>query len=235
MKLPTILLSVFTVALILGCNHSYDEPRPDVFTLENIDRLVVEDILIPEKLDPREKDYKFLTGAADLNGNGSEELLVLMQDPYFCGSGGCTAYLFQDSGELINRMTVTSTPVLLASRETNGWKNFYVWSDGSLRTMAFDGTSYPSNPSVEPAYDRSRELEAARQQIEVQEIFVQDGFDLTLVEQVPIFYPAHTYQFQFNHHGDPQNRYQFTIDMVTGDTQLVTEALVNDEVESNAQ
>lgn len=235
MKRLTILFSVFTVSLIQGCNHSYDEPRPDVFTLENIDRLVVEDILIPEKLDPREKDYKYLTGAADLNGNGSEELLVLMQDPYFCGSGGCTAYLFQDSGELINRMTVTSTPVLLANRETNGWKNFYVWSNGSLRTMAFDGTSYPTNPSVEPDYDRSRELEAARLQIEVQEIFVQDGFDLTLVEQVPIFYPAHTYQFQFKHHGDPQNLYQFTVDMVTGDTQLVTQAVVNDKEESNAQ
>ncbi|GAL17968.1 hypothetical protein JCM19235_6521 [Vibrio maritimus] len=51
--------------------------------MENIDRLVVEDILIPEKLDPREKDYKFLTGAADLNGNGSEELLILMQDLTF--------------------------------------------------------------------------------------------------------------------------------------------------------
>lgn len=71
MKRLTILFSVFTVSLIQGCNHSYDEPRPDVFTLENIDRLVVEDILIPEKLDPREKDYKFLTGAADLNGNGA--------------------------------------------------------------------------------------------------------------------------------------------------------------------
>lgn len=230
------IFAFLSVAVLLqGCNEHTSEPRPEIFTLENIDRLVVEDILIPEKLDPRDKEYRFKSGAADLNNNGREELLVLMQDPYFCGSGGCSAYLFQDSGELLSRMTVTSTPVLLASRETNGWKDFYVWSDGALRKMAHNGEQYPSNPSVEPTYDRTRERNAAQQHIEVQEIYVQDGFDLTLIEDVPIFYPAHTYQFQFKHHGDPQNLYRFTIDMVTGDTQLVTQVVESEGVESKEQ
>lgn len=233
MKRTFVFLSV--AVLLQGCNEYTSEPRPEVFTLDNIDRLVVEDILIPEKLDPRDKEYRYKSGAADLNNNGREELLVLMQDSYFCGSGGCSAYLFQDSGELLLRMTVTSTPILLASRETNGWKDFYVWSDGALRKMVHDGQQYPSNPSVEPTYDRTRERNAAQQHIEVQEIYVQDGFDLTLIEDVPIFYPAHTYQFQFKHHGDPQNLYQFTIDMVTGDTQLVTQAVESEGVESKEQ
>ncbi|GMQ48947.1 hypothetical protein [Vibrio sp. 10N] len=215
MKRAIVLFSV--AALMQGCNEYTSEPRPEVFTLDNIDRLVVEDILVPEKLDPRDKDYRYLAGAADLNGDGRDELMVLMQDPYFCGSGGCMAYLFDDKGVVLHRMTVTEVPILLSNRVHNGWKDLYVWSDGSLRTLTYDGTGYPSNPSVAPAYDRQLELEAAQSRVEVQEVFVQDGYDLKQVTDVPIFYPVHSYQFTFRHHGDPDNLYHVSIDMVTGE------------------
>lgn len=223
MKLTKLLiLSSLTIGLS-GCLHSAsDEPRPSEFTLENVERLVKEDILKPEQLDPSEKDYKYLVGATDLNNDGSEELLVLMQDSYFCGSGGCTAYLFSSVGDVITRMTVTRKPILVSDRITNGWRDFYVWSNGSLRVMSFDGKSYPSNPSVEPEYSREREKEIAKQTLEVQEVVVQDGYGIELVEDLPIFYPAHSYQFTFRHYGDPQNLYLFKINMVTGESELET-------------
>lgn len=221
LKKPLILCSL--VIGLTGCLHSAsEEPRPSVFTLENVDRLVNEDILQPEQLDPDEKDYKYVAGATDLNNDGNDELLVLMQDPYFCGSGGCTAYLFSSSGDVITRMTVTRKPILVSDRTTNGWKDFYVWSNGSLRTMSFDGKAYPTNPSVAPEYSREREKQTAEQNLEVQEIVVQDGYGIAMVEELPIFYPAHSYQFTFRHYGDPENLYLFKINMVTGESELET-------------
>jgi hypothetical protein len=217
-KRSFVFLSV--AVLLQGCNEYTSEPRPEVFTLDNIDRLVVEDILIPEKLDPRDKEYRYKSGSADLNNDGRDELLVLMQDPYFCGSGGCTAYLFDDTGAILHRLTVTAVPILLSNRVNNGWKDFYVWSDGALRALIHDGNSYPTNPSVAPVYDRQLELSAAKQRVEVQQVFVQDGYDLKQVVDMPIFYPAHSYQFIFKHHGDTAHLYHANIDMVTGEMHI---------------
>lgn len=215
MKRAIVLFSI--AALLQGCNEYTSEPRPEVFTLDNIDRLVAEDILVPEKLDPRDKEYRYKSGAADLNNDGRNELLVLMQDPYFCGSGGCTAYLFDNKGAILHRLTVASMPILLSNRINNGWRDFYVWSEGALRTIAHDGNGYPTNPSVEPVYDRQLELSAAKQRVEVQPQFVSDGYELKQVIDVPIFFPAQSYQFTYKHHGDAPRLYLATIDMVTGE------------------
>jgi hypothetical protein len=83
-----------------------------------------------------------------------------------------------------------------------------------------------------PVYDRKLELEAARQRVEVQEVFVQDGYDLEQVVDVPIFYPAHSYQFTFKHYGDPDNAYHVSLDMVTGDMEMITKELATDKTDS---
>ncbi|WP_112479209.1 hypothetical protein [Vibrio variabilis] len=73
-------------------------------------------------------------------------------------------------------------------------------------------------------YDRQLELSAAKQRIEVQPLFVQDGYDLKQVVDVPIFYPANTYQFMFKHHGETDHLYHATIDMVTGEMLIETKS-----------
>ncbi|MCW8348597.1 hypothetical protein MD535_21655 [Vibrio sp. ZSDZ65] len=208
---------IFFFGTLMGCQpQMMDEPLPERFGLDNVNILVQQKILLPEKLEASPQNAHYKAGAVDLNLDGRDEIMVLMQGSYFCGSGGCTAYLFNDKGEQLNRMTVVREPILMSERRSKGWKDFYVWSDDSLRTMSYDGVSYPKNPSLEPKYERHLEQKAARQLAEIQEVYVQDGYDLTLVDEVPLFYPVHSYPFQFKHHGDPKSEYKLTVNMLTG-------------------
>jgi hypothetical protein len=166
----------------------------------------------------------FKVGSADLNNDGHLELLILMQTPYFCGTGGCSTYLFDDSGSLLHTMTVTKEPILLSRRENEGWKTFYVWSAGKLREMVFENGSYPSNPSLEKGYNRNAELKAARYAVKTSEIYQQDGYELEFVQPSELLQDVHQYQFSFRHYGDPLSLYIMTVDMVTGSRQIENRA-----------
>ncbi|MFA0086679.1 hypothetical protein [Vibrio sp. 10N.261.51.F12] len=222
--IPTTLMIL--TGFLAGCQpQGTQEPLPESYGLDNVDILVNQKILIPQKL--TDKDYKFKAGVADLNNDGNSEIMVLMQDSYFCGSGGCNAYIFDAKGHQISAMTVTREPILRSDRRSNGWSDILVWSDGALRTMEYDGQSYPSNPSVQKEFDRSVEQEIAQKNAEIQEIYVQDGYDLSFVEEVPILSFSHRYQFVFKHYGDPEHDYLLTVNMRTGESTLDTVRLKN--------
>ncbi|NMS24974.1 hypothetical protein HKB34_30780, partial [Vibrio parahaemolyticus] len=102
----------------------------------------------------------------------------LLQDRYFCGSGGCAAYMFDNEGNVINRMSVTRTPIVLADSYSNGWQDFIVWSNGSYRLMSYNGEAYPSNPSLEPKVDRDANQQAAIANVMATELYQQDGYDI---------------------------------------------------------
>lgn len=172
---------------------------------------------------PALADLKY--GQADLNGDGRLETLVLMTDINYCGNGGCTAFLCSDQGGQISSMTVTREPVLLSDHATNGWKDFYVWSDGSLRLMAYDGKRYPGNPSVAPKYDQSVRINKAEQLVRNSEIFIQDGYQLKRVEEVPIFQSADVFAFSFLHYGDPDFQYLVTVNVRTEQVEISTRPL----------
>ncbi|WP_354007614.1 hypothetical protein [Endozoicomonas lisbonensis] len=148
-----------------------------------------------------------------------------MTDINYCGSGGCTAFLCSVQGGRISRMTVTREPVLLSDHTSNGWKDFYVWSNGSLRLMAYDGKRYPDNPSVVPKYDQSTRINKAEQLVRNSEIFIQDGYQLKRVEDVPIFQPADVFIFSFLHYGDPDFQYLITVNVRTGHMEISTRPL----------
>jgi hypothetical protein len=93
----------------------------------------------------------------DLNGDGRAEVLVYLFGPYMCGSGGCDTLVFRqtDAGEyqLVADISLTSNPVVVSERRTNGWSDliFFV-SGGGVRghyvVLRFDGKTYPNNPST---------------------------------------------------------------------------------------
>ena len=100
----------------------------------------------------------FQYGAADLNGDGRDEIVARMTGPAFCGSGGCTGLVLTRDGEgwrTVMRATVTRLPFRRLDTRTNGWSDLGVRIGGGGLApqeviISFDGSAYPSNPAAPP-------------------------------------------------------------------------------------
>ncbi|MDN3698504.1 hypothetical protein QWY97_14280 [Vibrio cortegadensis] len=189
-----------------------------------IETWIDKSILAPEGLSIEQNQIKYLTGSVDLNRDGDVEHLVLIQDRYFCGSGGCTAVMFDSVGKVINRITVARTPITLANSYRNGWQDFIVWSNGAYRLMSYNGESYPSNPSLEPKIDRETSEKLAQMKVAETELYAQDGYDLQPADSTVLWTPAETYYFTFKHYGDPFSFYDATVNLESGEIDIVITA-----------
>lgn len=98
-----------------------------------------------------ENDRKFVQFEYDLNADGTNEILVGLSGPYFCGSGGCTQFILDKAGNVITIFSVSGYPVIIDANKSNGWNDLLIYSGGKNRIVKFDGTTYPSNPSTLPA------------------------------------------------------------------------------------
>ncbi|AZB28323.1 hypothetical protein [Chryseobacterium balustinum] len=83
-----------------------------------------------------------------MNNDGKKEVLVNFFTPYFCGSGGCTLALLDSNLKLINRFTVTRTPITIDSKTENGWKVLWLQDRNTWKKLINKNGKYPSNPSV---------------------------------------------------------------------------------------
>ncbi|MGF1897103.1 hypothetical protein L4D16_12425 [Vibrio alginolyticus] len=196
-------------------------PKINSVSAEVISSWIDSKVLAPEGLSLEQDNLRYLSGSADLNSDGKAEYIVLLQDRYFCGSGGCAAYMFDNEGNVINRMSVTRTPIVLADSYSNGWQDFIVWSNGSYRLMSYNGESYPSNPSLEPKVDRDANQQAAIANVMATELYQQDGYDILPADSKTLWTPANVYHFTFKHYGDPHSAYQATVDMSSGEVDIV--------------
>lgn len=105
------------------------------------------------KTDPAETRYRWLT--YDLNGDGQDELLTLLD---WCGSGGCTLLVFenhQQQWRFNSRMTLVNTPFYVGQQSQNGWRDLIMPVRGGgatpeLHQLRYNGISYPLNPSTAP-------------------------------------------------------------------------------------
>jgi len=97
---------------------------------------------------------------ADLNSDTEPDAVVLLIDPEFCGSGGCTMLVFKgkaDGFEFESLSTVTREPIYVLQETNHGWHTLSVLAagggiDAHQVIMRFDGESYPHNPTLqEPA------------------------------------------------------------------------------------
>lgn len=101
-------------------------------------------------------ETRYVDAAVDLNADGKPELLVHVVGPMACGSGGCPTMVFTPAGagyRIVSTISVTRTPVRAATARTKGWRNLIVRVGGGGGKagdveLAFDGTSYPRNPTV---------------------------------------------------------------------------------------
>ncbi|MFZ2088684.1 MAG: hypothetical protein WAU47_08930 [Desulfobaccales bacterium] len=105
----------------------------------------------PQSIDPHQ------TALVDLNGDGQEDALVLLQGPFWCGSGGCTLLVFTATNagfQFVSSSTLIRGPVLVGETKTCGWRDLVVnVSGGGAKpkrvALKFDGKQYPRNPSVQ--------------------------------------------------------------------------------------
>lgn len=93
-------------------------------------------------------DRNFRMYTINMDADPLEEVFVLFMSPYFCGSAGCNLLLLDDNLDLVTRFTVTRPPIFIEQTREHNWRSMMVYSNGDWRELRFDGTTYPSNPSV---------------------------------------------------------------------------------------
>lgn len=108
----------------------------------------------------------YQSAMADLNADGREDAVVLLSGNEWCGSGGCTMLVLKgeeaEAYTLVSRSTVTRAPIRVAASASNGWKDLIVSTRGlDDALMAFDGSGYPGNPSVQSAASAEQVAAAA--------------------------------------------------------------------------
>jgi hypothetical protein len=103
-------------------------------------------------------EIRYYYNRIDLNGDKRQEIFVLLVGRMVCGSGGCSALIFEDKNgeyDLVSRFSLVNNPIIISNTTTNGWKDIIIpVAGGGIKSffaqMKFDGDSYPLNPSVQP-------------------------------------------------------------------------------------
>jgi len=112
--------------------------------------------------DPAGNDMtaEYVAATVHLHGDTRKTFVVYVAGQTMCGSGGCRLLVLEPKGasfKEIGSMTITRPPIRVLSSVTNGMHDIGVWVQGGgiqpgyEAVLPFNGTSYPSNPSVSPA------------------------------------------------------------------------------------
>ena len=94
----------------------------------------------------------------DLNGDDVPEVLVQVQGPFICGSGGgCPLVVVKKRGDTydaVARIGLTWLPVVVSGHKTNGWSDLILWQrsygnaePSRYETFTFDGRTYSRSSS----------------------------------------------------------------------------------------
>lgn len=110
--------------------------------------------LVKEGANPKETKYQI--AEIDLNGDKKKDALVLFQDSYWCGTGGCSMLVFSRKNKdfkLVSAISLVRDPVIVSETKTKNWRDIIVHvsgGGGESKNVAlkFNGSSYPTNPSL---------------------------------------------------------------------------------------
>ncbi len=161
-------LSLYLLALtVAGCATPDSAPAapnpPDEALADSAEASLTPQAALKEALleiyGPDNGEVRYFSGQIDLDGGGQPELVAHVVGPQVCGSGGCNTLVFTPEGRGLCRVadvSVNRPPIVAAETRTNGWRDLVVavsggGAKGGRARLAFDGTAYPGNPTVEPA------------------------------------------------------------------------------------
>lgn len=158
-----LLIALVFTAPTLGCAGNEGEPPDLSATTQAAPSPLLDTITAPTAaLRQAVSEYIATAGGdpateysiarLDLDGDGSEEGLVLLTGSEWCGSGGCTLLVFRaDDGafRFISETSMVNGPVVVAAARSNGWRDILVPDPDHDRTIAlrFNGAAYPSDPA----------------------------------------------------------------------------------------
>lgn len=142
--------SVPTPAFAAEDSVSEAPEAPEVALIRGALQTILKDDLSKDLIPAEERRFSY--ALTDLNNDGTPECFVAPAGNYFAGSGGRTVYLLQSEGKVINRFTVVSLPIRIATKATKDWRDLVIDSNGESHLLQFNGKKYPSNPSMAPAY-----------------------------------------------------------------------------------
>lgn len=105
-----------------------------------------------------EPDVRVSVAKADLTGREPPEVIVYLQGPGMCGSGGCEMMILQPLGRsyrLVTETSITKLPIRELPTKSHGWRDLAVWVGGGgakpgSAVLRFNGRRYPENPSMAP-------------------------------------------------------------------------------------
>lgn len=95
------------------------------------------------------EDRFFYYEAFDLNNDQKNEYFVGFSNSYFCGSGGCSGYILNNDGSVINHFTVTDFPIYVTTSSTEKFYDLLMKSGGLFHHIKMKNGKYPANPSIE--------------------------------------------------------------------------------------
>ena len=91
---------------------------------------------------------------SDLNYDGHDEAILYLNDKNWCGTGGCTLFVFKNTGEkfeFFSKTTLVRLPIKYSNSSNSIWKTLIVQTKGVGEVaLHFNGKSYPLNPSILP-------------------------------------------------------------------------------------
>lgn len=138
-----------TLSKTLGGTANLNEAPPrDDKAVELIRKQL--SVLLKKDIPAMTKDDRyFYYQEFDLNNDKKNEYFVGFSNSYFCGSGGCSGYILNNDGSVINRFTVTDYPIYVTSSSTEKFYDLIFESGGKFHLLKMKGGKYPSNPSVQ--------------------------------------------------------------------------------------
>ena len=138
-----------TLSKTLGGTANLNEAPPrDDKAVELIRKQL--SVLLKKDIPAMTKDDRyFYYQEFDLNNDKKNEYFVGFSNSYFCGSGGCSGYILNNDGSVINKFTVTDFPIYATTSSTEKFYDLIFESGGKFHLLKMKSGKYPSNPSVQ--------------------------------------------------------------------------------------
>lgn len=115
---------------------------------------------LDESYEDGHQETRFIAKYAHLKLAGAPQIVVYFTDPKSCGSGGCTTLVLTPEGSsyrVVSSMTIVWPPIRVLNSQSHGWRDLAVRVRGGgiipgyEAVLPFDGSTYPTNPSVPPS------------------------------------------------------------------------------------